>query len=143
MLEGGSGRQWRAFWRERGREPLRKRPADALDDFLGAERAELTPDSRVNAQVAIQLQGPTVMREGSHQHGADRFAVAVVPGQEVVPPQGVEEPLCSRVVLIREYRNQLAGVPNPAKRGGQLPTWKILGPPDPCLETHVRFANVV
>ena len=75
----------------------------------------------VFAQAAIQLQWPTVMREGSHQDGADRFSIAVIPSQEVVPCQSFEEPTGSSPVLIRKHGNQLTGVPYPEKRDGLLP----------------------
>ena len=79
VLELRARRQLLAARLPRRREPVADHLPDALQLGEWVEAADAAPQPRVVAQVALQLQGLTVVRQRGDEQGADGLTAPVVP----------------------------------------------------------------
>ena len=125
---------------KRRREPLPDRPGNALHEAAGVELAEASPEPGVRLQRVVRVEGTAVVRKRGDQQAGRRQAATVVPRQNVLPAQGVEEPCGRFPILAVDHREENRRVSRPHR---PIPSIQVSLAPDLRLKPDVDLADVV
>ena len=117
MLKSRCRRERRSVRCPGRRKPVSYQQTDTLYTTPGMQCTEGAPDGGVFGPDRLHVERSAVVRQRSHEQGADRLPVTVVPRLGSVPPpaQGVEEPVCGFGIVTVQNRRQINDV---SRRGG-------------------------